>query len=115
MHELSIAMSIVELATEESDRRGGVQIKAVHLRLGQLSGVVKAALLSSYEMACEDTPLAGSQLLVEEVSVLVFCPECNARRPVHSTQMFTCSECGTPTGDVVQGKELMVVALEVEE
>ncbi len=57
MHELSIAMSIVDLAQEESERRGGVQIKAVHLRLGPLSGVVKDALLSSYEMACEDTPL----------------------------------------------------------
>jgi len=53
MHELSIAMSIVDLAQEEADRRGGVQIKAVHLRLGLLSGVVKDALLSSYEMACD--------------------------------------------------------------
>ncbi len=115
MHELSIAMSIVELATEEADRRGGVQIKAVHLRLGLLAGVVKSALLSSYEMACEDTPLAGSRLVVEEVPVLVFCSACDAQRPVHSTQMFTCSACGAPTGDVVQGKELVVVGLEVEE
>ena len=64
MHELSIAMSIVDLAQEEADRRGGVQIKAVHLRLGLLSGVVKDALLSSYEMACADTCLEGSHLVV---------------------------------------------------
>ncbi len=115
MHELSIAMSIVGLAIEESDRRGGAEITAVHLRLGLLSGVVKDALLSSYQMACEDTVLAGSKLIVEEVPVVVFCPQCEAERPVHSLQMFTCSECGTPTGDVVQGRELMVVGLEVEE
>ena len=115
MHELSIAMSIVELAQEESDRRGGVQIIAIRLRLGLLSGVVKDALLSSYEMACEGTPLAGSQLVVEEVPILVFCSLCDARRPVHSTQSFCCSHCGTPTGDVVQGKELLVVGLVVQE
>jgi hydrogenase nickel incorporation protein HypA/HybF len=40
MHELSIAMSIVELAEEEAERRG-VQVTAVHLKLGALSGVVK--------------------------------------------------------------------------
>ena len=57
MHELSIAMSIVELAEEEADRRG-VQIEAVHLKLGALAGIVKEALLSCYEMACENTPLA---------------------------------------------------------
>jgi hydrogenase nickel incorporation protein HypA/HybF len=73
------------------------------------------ALLSSYEMACEATPLEGSCLVVEEVPVLVFCRRCDAQRPVHSTQMFCCSECGTPTGEVVQGKELLVVGLEVEE
>ena len=108
-------MSIVDLAQEESERRGGVQIKAVHLRLGPLSGVVKDALLSSYELACEHTPLEGSQLLVEEVPILVFCRNCNGEHPVHSTQQFSCSECGTPTGEVVQGKELLVVGLEVEE
>jgi hydrogenase nickel incorporation protein HypA/HybF len=115
MHELSIAMSIVDVAQEESQRRGGVQIKAVHLRLGLLSGVVKDALLSSYEMACEETALQGSQLIVEEVPVVVFCRQCNAQRPAHSTQMFCCSECGTPTGEIVHGKELLVVGLEVEE
>ena len=47
MHELSIAMSIIELAQEESERRG-VQVSAVHLKLGALSGVVKEALLGSF-------------------------------------------------------------------
>ena len=76
MHELSIALSIVEMAQEESERRGQAQVLAVHLRLGQLSGVVKEALLSSYEMACQATPLEGSQLLIEEIPVDVFCPKC---------------------------------------
>ncbi len=30
MHELSIAMSIVEMAQEESDRRGGAQVQAAY-------------------------------------------------------------------------------------
>ncbi|MFZ0958006.1 MAG: hydrogenase maturation nickel metallochaperone HypA [Candidatus Sulfotelmatobacter sp.] len=114
MHELSIAMSIVETAQEEAERRG-VQVTAVHLRLGALSGVVKDALLFSYEMACQDTPLAGSRLIVEDVPVIVFCPRCEAKRTLSTVQCFECSECGTPTGDVVQGRELEVFALEVEE
>jgi len=115
MHELSIALSIVEMAQEESERRGQAQVLAVHLRLGQLSGVVKEALLSSYEMACEDTSLEGSQLLIEEVPVVVFCPKCQAERRVRSIQWFCCPECLTPIPDVVRGKELEVVALEIKE
>lgn len=114
MHELSIAMSIVEMAEEESVRQGGVHVTAVHLRLGRLTGVVKDALLSSYEIACEDTPLAGSQLVVEEVPGVVFCPACNARRAVDSVQWFTCRECGGLATEIVEGKELEVISLEVE-
>jgi hydrogenase nickel incorporation protein HypA/HybF len=114
MHELSIAMSIVELAEEEAERRA-VQIEAVHLKLGVLSGVVKDALLSCYEMACENTPLQGSRLVVEEVPVVIFCPSCWAQRPLSSVQLFCCPECGTPCSEIVQGKELEVVALEIQE
>jgi hydrogenase nickel incorporation protein HypA/HybF len=115
MHELSIAMSIVEMAQEESERQGNAQVLAVHLRLGQLSGVVKEALLSSYEMACEATPLEGSQLLIEEVPVEVFCPACDGPRMVDSIQWFCCPDCGTPTPTVLHGKEMEVVALEIKE
>lgn len=115
MHELSIAMSIIEMAEEESASRGNAYIQAVHLRLGLLSGVVKEALLASYEMACASTVLEGSQLLIEEVPVEVFCSQCQERRPIASIQWMACPECGTPTPEVVQGKELEVVALEINE
>jgi hydrogenase nickel incorporation protein HypA/HybF len=115
MHELSIAMSIVEMAQEEAERRGGVQVSAIHLKLGALSGVVKEALLSAYEMAREDTPLRGARLEIEEVPVAVFCSRCQAARPVSSVQLFCCAECGAPASEIVQGKELEVVALEIED
>ena len=114
MHELSIAMSIVELAEEEAESRG-VQIDAVHLRLGVFSGVAKGALLSCYEMACENTPLQGSRLVVEEVPLVIFCSSCRAQRPLSSVQLLCCPECGTPCSEIVQGKELEVVALEIQE
>jgi len=115
VHELSIAMSIVEMAEEESQRRGGLQIAAVHLRLGLLAGVVKDALVASYEMACEDTRLQGSRLVVEEVPGVVYCPTCDARRPVRTSEWFCCSECNAIASEIVQGKELEVVSLEVRE
>jgi hydrogenase nickel incorporation protein HypA/HybF len=113
MHELSIAMSIVDMLEEESERLGGGQIAAVHLKLGALSGVVKVALLSSYNLACENTVLAGSTLVIEDVPVAVHCPRCDARRPVRSIQSFCCAECGEPAADVLEGRELLVTALEI--
>ena len=115
MHELSIAMSIVEMAQEEAELRGNVHIQAVHLRLGLLSGVVKDALLSSYEMACAATTLEGSRLIIDEIPVEIYCANCRTQRLVHSIQCFCCAECGTPSAQVTRGKELEVFALEIRE
>lgn len=65
MHELSVALSLVDLATEEGQRLGG-RVCAVHVKIGQLAGVAKDALAFSYEIACQDTAMAGSQLVIEE-------------------------------------------------
>jgi hydrogenase nickel incorporation protein HypA/HybF len=113
MHELSIAMSIVELAEEEAGRRGDAQVHAVHLKLGAFSGVVKEALLASYEMACAGTALEGSTLRIEEIPLVVFCANCQTNRQLPSMTLFCCPDCGAPTPHIVQGKELQISALEI--
>jgi hydrogenase nickel incorporation protein HypA/HybF len=114
MHELSIALSIVELAQEEAERRGGVRINAVHLKLGSLSGVVKEALLFSYGVSCEGTLLEGSRLLIEEVPAVVYCLTCQAERALDTIQSFHCPVCGAATPEVVRGQELEITALEIQ-
>ena len=103
------------MAEEEAMQRGGAEVNAVHLKLGALSGVVKEALLSSYELACEGTRLQGSRLLIEEVPIVVYCPKCLAQRMLDSAQWFACPECKSPVSDVIHGRELQVFALEIQE
>ena len=112
MHELSIAMSIVDSALEEAERRD-VTVDAVHLEVGPLSGVVADALLFSYEIACSGTALEGSKLVIREVPIEVYCPACESSRTLNSMQWFCCPQCGSPTSDVIHGKELAITALEV--
>jgi hydrogenase nickel incorporation protein HypA/HybF len=113
MHELSIAVSILDMAAEEAEARG-VRVRAVHLRLGPLSGVVKDALLSAYDLAREGTPLARADLVVEEVPVVAYCPACAAERTPTSFPLLICPDCGGPTPEVMRGRELEVFALETE-
>ena len=115
MHELSIALSMIDMASQESQLRGGARVTALHLRLGPLSGVVKDALLFSYEVACQGTALEGSQLIIEDVPVVIHCSRCAAERTLESIQLFRCPVCETPSSEVVRGRDLEVVALELEE
>ena len=112
MHELSIAMSILEMAEEECGRRGA-EVEAIHVKLGALSGIVKDALLSAYDLARTETTLPSAQLIIEEVPVMIYCPRCQAPRSVPSIQQIYCVECETPSAEILQGRELQVVALEL--
>ena len=112
MHELSIALSLLDLVEEEAARRE-CRVAAIHLRLGPLSGVVREALLSAYDLAREGTAMADAELVVEEVPVVVRCPTCAADRTPVSAFELLCPDCGTPTPEVVRGRDLEVVALEI--
>jgi hydrogenase nickel incorporation protein HypA/HybF len=113
MHELSIALSIVDGVLEEAERRGLGPVETVHLRVGRLSGVDKDALLFSYRVACENTALADSRLVIDEVDVLIHCPKCLAERATQSFPLLVCDECGSLADNVVHGEELEICSLEV--
>ena len=113
MHELSIALSIVDIATEAARRNGGGTVEALYLRLGKLSGVAKEALLFSWELACADSPIEGSRLVIEEVPIVVHCASCDADRTIDTSDDFVCPVCNEPTPTVVSGKELQLSALEI--
>ena len=114
MHELSVAIRIVEIAQEEGERLGSL-VRAVHLKLGPMSGVVKELLESSYPVACKDTPLEGSRLVIDETPLVVFCKRCDTTRILSSPQSLRCPECGAPTPKIVGGREFQIVGLEIDD
>jgi hydrogenase nickel incorporation protein HypA/HybF len=112
MHELSIAISMIEQISEESTAHGETAIVAVHLLLGRFSGVDKAALMFCYEAACEGTLLEGSHLVIEEVQVVLYCAACCREGQPQSIQQLACPGCNF-AAKVVRGYELEIGALEV--
>lgn len=114
MHELSIALSILDVVAEAAEKQGAGRVKAIHLKLGLLSGVVEEALCGAFELARENSPFPGAELIVESVPVTIYCPNCREVRPILSLQHLCCTECGTSTSDILAGRELEVVALEIE-
>lgn len=114
MHELSIALGIIDVAAEELRRQGGGLIVAVHLKIGALSGVVKEALQSAFELAREETVLGQSTLLIEDVPVTLLCPQCACEQPATSLTELSCQQCGSFSSSIVRGRELEITAMEIE-
>jgi hydrogenase nickel incorporation protein HypA/HybF len=68
VHELSIAVSLVDAVCEELPRLGDrVSVRRVLVRIGPLSGVVPDALRFAFDVAVEGSPIAGAYLDIEDV------------------------------------------------
>ena len=96
-------------------KRGGARVSRRMSSSGVLSGVVKEALMSAYEMASEGTALEGTALIIDEIPAvdpLRACASRIGRTRLH--EWFSCEVCGTPATDIVRGRELELAALELE-
>jgi hydrogenase nickel incorporation protein HypA/HybF len=116
VHELSIALSLVEAACEAAAPLGDVRVEALHVRLGALSGVVKEALAFSFDMAAKGTAIDGARLDIEEVPVTAYCPACEAERTLDGVSFaLRCPVCGGPLAKLIHGREMELTALEVSD
>lgn len=115
VHELSIAYNLVEAASKAASEAGARMVTAVRLRLGMLSGVVPDALQFGYDIAIKDTLLEGSRLEIEEVPVIIHCERCRREVTLPTIQVFRCPICNTPSAQIVQGRELEIVSLEIND
>jgi len=114
MHELSIASSIVEAVTESAAAYPGARVKEVRLRVGALASVVEDSLQFCWELATEDSPLAGSALVIHMLPVVVHCEPCELDSPLDGVQSFRCPRCGEIAADLRQGRELEIESIELE-
>jgi hydrogenase nickel incorporation protein HypA/HybF len=113
MHELSIALSLIDVACAEAERRDAC-VAALHVKVGPLSGVVKDALVAAYELARDGTALEHARLEIEETPIVMNCPTCREKRTVTLLQELCCPVCGAPAVELVGGRELELTALEIE-
>lgn len=112
MHELSIALRLLELAERTARAQGARRVLAVHVKVGAWSGVVPMALRSAFEMARVDTPLAEARLEIEHSPLVLACPACGDQRRVEELAGLHCPQCGRAC-EVVGGRELELTALEL--
>jgi hydrogenase nickel incorporation protein HypA/HybF len=115
MHELSVALSLVDGIADSARRDGFERVLAVRLRIGALSGIAPDALRFSWKLATDGTLAADSRLEIEDVPLTVFCERCETERTPRPGSGLVCPECGAICPSIVRGRELQLVALEVPE
>jgi hydrogenase nickel incorporation protein HypA/HybF len=113
MHELSIAMSIAELAVEEAHKHHASTVIRVDVEIGTLSGVETEALEFAWDAAIQGTAAEKASLRIISVPAEALCLDCRQSFPVG--QLFAqCPNCSGFRYELVKGRELSIKSLEIE-
>ena len=114
MHELSIAISIVDLAVKQAKLASATTVTEVELDIGKLSGIEYEALEFALGVATKDTMLELTRFKINRVEPLAECPDCGH---LYSPEgMFShCPECKKAGVRLIRGTEMQVKSLLVEQ
>lgn len=113
MHELSIAMALVEQVEKVAREQKALSAAKVTVTIGALSGVDPEALRGAFPLAAEATEAAGAELEIIRVEASLRCRVCGERsRP--ETPFLCCAGCGSTDVEVESGRELYVTSIEVD-
>jgi hydrogenase nickel incorporation protein HypA/HybF len=113
MHELSIALSIVDLVTAEALSHGAATVSRVEVGLGSHSGVVPEALEFAMAEAVKNTLLEHARIDYRLIEAGSMCHDCGLSF-VPDDVYAPCPQCGNPMPELVRGKELIVNSIDIE-
>lgn len=111
MHELGITENIVAIVAERAKHS---TVKRLTLEIGQLSAIMPEAIEFCFDICSKGTVLEGATLEIIRIGGLGKCRQCGAEVPLN--QPFgLCQSCGATALDIIQGQELKIKEMEVEE
>ncbi|MCH0539239.1 hydrogenase maturation nickel metallochaperone HypA [Streptomyces sp. MUM 203J] len=108
MHEMSLAVAVVDQVETAARSRGAVGVSSVELDVGELAGVVADALSFCFGLACSGTVVEGAELITRSVPGTARCGPCAGVWAVGMPPRLLCPGCGAAADELVSGRELRI-------
>ena len=110
MHELSISMSIVDLANKEATKHQASAIEEIELDIGCLSGIDMDSFDFAWQQAIKRTILESAKRKVNRIEGKARCSDCETF--FRMEQFYdSCPNCNSHLTEIVSGKELKIKSL----
>jgi hydrogenase nickel incorporation protein HypA/HybF len=110
MHELSIVMSIVEIAQQQASNANASIIEEIELDIGTLSGIEMNALDFAWQQGIKETILENAIRKINRIEGKANCLDCDKEFAIEH-YYDACPTCGGHLINILQGKELKVKSL----
>jgi hydrogenase nickel incorporation protein HypA/HybF len=112
MHELTLAMNLLEIAEEELSRSGSAHVVSIDVEAGKLSGVDTDALSFAFSVSVRGSVMAETKLNISEKRGTGYCSICLAEFEMN-TIFDVCPHCDRPASKIVDGDRLRIISMNV--
>jgi hydrogenase nickel incorporation protein HypA/HybF len=112
MHELAIAQNILEIVRQSVPEAEEPAVRRIRMRVGQLSGVVPESLDFCFSAIVSETMLQQARLAIEPVPTISRCRDCALQFRIEEL-VFLCPACKSGNLELISGKELEIVEIEL--
>ncbi|MBU1012662.1 MAG: hydrogenase maturation nickel metallochaperone HypA [Bacteroidetes bacterium] len=113
MHELSIAINIIEIVNEEAAKAKAKRVTDIELEVGSLSGIEIEALELALEVSVKETIMQHAILKIVRKQAMAHCNSCKSDFSCESL-FDPCPTCNGFDYKVFQGQEMIVKSLAIE-
>jgi hydrogenase nickel incorporation protein HypA/HybF len=110
MHEMSIAMELLDQLERLADEHGLARIETVRLEAGTLRGIVPEAMTLAFEAAAAGTRAEGASLELAIVPAEAVCRLCEKRFEPELFS-FLCPACGRADVRLVRGNDIILASV----
>ena len=115
MHEVSVALGMVDELTRIARENNAEKILTVNLKIGRLSGIVTDSLEFAFDAIKADNPLiACSRIVIKEIPLVYQCNECSKDFEADDIYFPDCPECGSNDLKIISGEEQHIENVELE-
>ena len=118
MHEVGIAMLVLEAGRRELERRPGSALVSIGVRVGVLSGVDVEALRFAFSCIVAGTEDEGVAFVAESCPRINRCEACGREFQSPEASPFVdapCPDCGSVRTTFASGDQLDLAFVEIEE
>ncbi|MCK5178474.1 MAG: hydrogenase maturation nickel metallochaperone HypA [Candidatus Omnitrophica bacterium] len=113
MHELSIAMQLVEQIVEIAEVNKLLRVDEVELETGILRQVIPEMMQTAFAEATDQTVAQGALLKIRDIPAKARCNQC-ALGFEPEADNFLCPKCQVADVEVLQGNEIILKTVSCE-
>ncbi len=113
MHEMSIVVSIVDIAESEAKKANAEKITELEMDIGTVSGIELDALNFAFDCIKPRTMLKNAKIKINIIQAKSICMDC--KYEFETENVYTlCPECDSYKTEILQGKEMKVKSILVD-